>query len=60
MKQKTEKINTLTQDLHTIKALQEETLREKSSLQVKHIQYNLRVQTVNIAYIGFYLKSKSK
>lgn len=49
MKQKTEKINILTQDLHTIKALQEETLHEKSSLQVKRVQYNLLVHTVNIA-----------
>jgi len=35
LKQKTEKINTLTQDLHTIRALQEETSRERSNLEVK-------------------------
>ena len=35
IKQKTEKINTLTQDLHTVKASQEETLRERSNLEVK-------------------------
>lgn len=35
IKQKTEKIIALTQDLHTIKALQEATLRERSNLEVK-------------------------
>lgn len=36
MKQKTETINTLTQELYTIKMLQEETLQERSGLKVKH------------------------
>lgn len=34
IKQKTERINTLTQDLYTVKASQQETLRERSNLEV--------------------------
>jgi len=35
VKQQTEKINTLTQELHSVKALQEQVAKEKDSLQVK-------------------------
>lgn len=46
MKQRTEKINILTQELHTVKASQAQVEKEKDTLQVKQLNSGLILSVV--------------
>ena len=46
MKQRTEKINILTQELHTVKASQAQAEKEKDTLQVKQLNSGLILSVV--------------
>lgn len=47
MKQRTEKINILTQELHTVKASQVHVEKEKDTLQVKQLNSGLILSVVS-------------
>lgn len=59
IKQKTERINTLTKDLHTLKASQEETLRERSNLEEQHskLQSDFKASQQELAALQIQLES---
>lgn len=46
MKQRTEKINILTQELHTVKASQAQVEKEKDTLQVKQLNSGIILSVV--------------